>query len=617
MNLQSPTAIELSSSSTLNEIQALNEVQEELIPQEPQRDQLKEQQKDQQLEENVQKEEQNDLESELQEPQDLQEQPHEELQEMEHTDDIDEPFNKIDQLELPSRLRKRAEEGLLEIVESIIEEDLFKEEEIEESTKRKCCNAFCFPDKSCCHWPTGLDVTPMSPKLSISLSQGNKITKKLFFPTMPKIFRDFWVFLELSVTLFQLIFSLINIQFTTNRIYNVLYISLSSVNTALACFDAFTYYYQLGSCNSCLAKVRKKKQINELKEENNETRVTCKTKYLKILKTWLEVFRSIISELLLYPLVILDLFELLGENTFNVANQSQTITFIIFVVSNLYFVLNVYIVRIIMLCTTIFTFKKISSSNLSQNIEVIIRFLIHVIGQIVVHFLCIAAVGVKIHQENSVPHTGDYRVTPFLWFAILSGWIIPLLGTIGFFVLNYYWVQMFSIGLFLDMMSLLEGQSFGQALLRSKKKISEDTQEKTEKILKKIEFTKIKKEFVERNEASFFAKLLYPLKVPVFIIYAIFYNALSIAFCISLIFTLDSNGNVQSAIGNSDNTSTLLLVVIALIITANLHLVLVTNLWCFVCVLFIFFTVLFPSLAFLSGPIVLVMVLVFKCISRK
>lgn len=510
---------------------------------------------------------------------------------------------------LPPRLRKRAERALNDVIVSIDSDEYCGRED---ERKNKC---FEFCNKTCCHGP--LEVSPMSPSLSIALPRSTRMTKQMMFPILPKLVRDVWVFLELGLTLFQLIFSLVNIQFTTNRVYNILYIFLASLNTLMACIDAFTYYYQLGSCKTCYDKMRRETQVeSEICEASDAIqRLNCKTKYLKFLKTWIEVLRIILSELMLYPLVILDLFELLGSKTFNGSDQNQIITFFLFIFGSLYFVLNVYVVRLVMLMTTIITFKKIASLT-TGNIDILIRFLFHVIGQIIVHLLCIIAVGMKINQENSIPHEGDYRVTPFLLVAILSGWIVPLMGTIAFFIVNYYWLEMFSIGVFIDMMSLLEGQSFGQAVIRSRKKILKDVHEKTDEILKKVEFAKIKREYRERDEVNWFVKLLYPLKVPIFAIYALFYNGLLMMFCVSLVLTIDSNGNVTAAVTNSDNTSTAILLIIALLFTANLHLVLIINLWPFLCVLFVVLILLSTSVVFATGPLMCILALVYY-IARK
>ena len=47
------------------------------------------------------------------------------------------------------------------------------------------------------------------------------------------------------------------------------------------------------------------------------------------------------------------------------------------------------------------------------------------------------------------------NASPFLITAIILGWIIPVAGVSAFFVVNYYWMKEFSIGFWVNMISLL------------------------------------------------------------------------------------------------------------------------------------------------------------------
>ena len=48
---------------------------------------------------------------------------------------------------------------------------------------------------------------------------------------------------------------------------------------------------------------------------------------------------------------------------------------------------------------------------------------------------------------------------------IIFGWIIPMAGVFVFFIVNYYWTKEFSISFWVDMISLLQGQGFAEAVL--------------------------------------------------------------------------------------------------------------------------------------------------------
>ena len=453
---------------------------------------------------------------------------------------------------LPPKLKERAKIALLKVADS------FEKEEPQKSSKCSNCLKYCFlPNKRSCHchktccYHSLLEVEPMTPSLERGSRHGKKIAKQIMLPILPKVFRDVWVAVEIGLAVFQLIFSLINIQFNTNRTYNILYIIFSVISTILACTDVFIYYYQLQSCRVCC-----KKMCQHGRVVSQSTLGTNQNKYINFMATWLEMIRTILSELLVYPLMVLDLFELFGGSSFKLNTQTEIISFVLFLFSCFYFVLSVYVVRIIMLALTVSTLNQLGSLSAtgSKYNKIFVRFYIHMIGQFFIHFLCIAAVGVKIKQENTLEQE-SYQISPFLWVVVLSGWIIPLMGTLGFFVVNYYWLESFSIHLFIEMMSLLESKNFAEAVFHGKDKILSNAYKKSTNILKKIELNELAKKNKERNKACLLAKLLYPLKIPVFHPFALLYTTTVVAFSASLLLTTGNDGSIEATLTNNDAKS--------------------------------------------------------------
>ena len=227
--------------------------------------------------------------------------------------------------------------------------------------------------------------------------------------------------MELLFAIIQLLFGLIGTHYGFNHLYNAFYISLSFISIILSVTDACLHYYQLGSCKSLFTRCKNRlhSKQEELPEDANNTEmdavtetqmknICCRcchlsTKKKKLLNTWFEVIRTIVSELILYPLVILDLFEIVGDQTLR-----DQINFSLFILGSLYFVLAVYIARVIIAALVLLIVKCLlsKSKTTSSNIRFILRFLIHVhiIAQVIVHISIIIAVGIKVRQEN---HTGE------------------------------------------------------------------------------------------------------------------------------------------------------------------------------------------------------------------
>ena len=477
------------------------------------------------------------------------------------------------------KIRHRVTNALKEAVDAINKANETQAEEPMESSRIKdCFKCLCFPNHS-----------PFQKKTSKHLSNariiGAKMIPTIIFPATPQLFRDTWVFFELLFAIIQFIFGLISTNYRSNRLYNAFYISLSIVSIILSVIDAFLHYYQLGSCKLLFTRCKKRLNSNQedLQVENDTKRkeiimddvtdtqmkrcchlsVTKK----KLFNTWFEVIRTILSELLLYPLVILDLFEIVGNQRLR-----DQINFSLFIVGSLYFVLTVYIARVVISALTLLTVKRLLSESKtnSSNIRFILRFLIHIIAQVIVHISIVIAVGIKIRQENSAGN--NYTASPILWAVVIGGWVIPFLGAVSFFNVNYYWMQQFATGIYVEMISLLQTPSVADSLFQSK---SEMSLEHSKHFLENMQHKKVQKEYEQEvNTTSRFSKLIYPLKIPLFISFCILYNLFLGTFFACLFLTYD-DGNV-SVVSLDDYQGIILVIMIIFITLGNIHIVLLT-----------------------------------------
>ena len=489
-------------------------------------------------------------------------------------------------------------------------------------TSKKIVQSFFDVNLSFIKYPAILQPPQMSENLKEGSNIGSLMSRKFLMPGLPRLLSDIWVFIELFVTLFQLLFSLVNTQFTSNRLFNSAYIILATTNTMLACIDAFLYYYELGSCRLCYkwCKGQSLDDDDNDDDENDNEEGTAKTplccccpcfrlpaKWIKLFNQWFEVVRSVLSELLIYPLIILDLFELLGGGTFHPTNEQSRVSFCLFIVGSFYLVLSVYIGRSVMTISAIRSLGGLTSitTNDSSYTRVFVRFFLHVLIQIFVHLLCVIAVGLKIWQEDKSINGGTYIATPFLWAVMIGGWIIPFMGVVSFFVVNYYWLQQFSLGFFIDMIGLLEEPDFAEAVFQGKG-VSSNAREKSEKLLEDVHYRDVKKEAKIRNEnTNFVAKIVYPLKVPLMMMFAVFYNFVMGGFITSLLLDYDDNGNVTLITMNTGAGITTL-VTIAFLIISNIHVILIINLWLVVVTVISFILMLFSPVFIVIDLIALI-----------
>ena len=260
-----------------------------------------------------------------------------------------------------------------------------------------------------------------------------------------------------------------------------------------------------------------------------------------------------------------------------------------------------------MSAATIYSIRGLTSmtKNDSSYTRVFVRFLFHVIGQVFIHLLCVVAVGIKIWQEDKFVNGGTYVATPFLWAVIIGGWSLPFLGVVSYFVINYYWLQSFSIGLFIDMIGLLEEPDFAEIAFQGKNTMKEDAQEKAKKLLEDVKYSEVKTEAKQREEStSILAKLVYPLKVPIFLCYAIFYDVMVGGFIASLLLEYDNNNHVI-LIKLTDSTGIATLITIALLVLGNIHAIFIINLWMIIILLVIMLLIICSPVLIIIGAVIL------------
>ena len=584
--------------------------------------------------------------------------------------------------------------------------DDYDEKEEEELEKKKSCSGIAFSclfNGECCPkipTPGLFKVKPVSPKLKKAQKIGVKLGMKLLFPSIPKLLRDLWVGVELAAATVQFILACLQLNFNDDIKLGVSVFILTVVSFSLGLMDGWTYFYSLGSCHDCHEAIKQRRRgekgdsvdkggpdLADTAEEEMDDLPATKWQKVKLkwkkTKEWLdqsfELLRTVLSELLLYPLIMFDLLDLLGSE-FDVSTPDNQISFSLFLLGGLFLILTVYIVRFMILSTTIGQLNRMPVTCLKKqdHVMTITRFLIHVMLQVIVHFLCIVAVGVKIKQENFGNTTDSVIVSPYLLYSMVAGWVLPFLGILSFFVVKYYWFEEFSAGMYLDMLAMLQTQGFAEAVfhkqatqlasesaskfmgkiddtwkrqeqkqlkmsgLGQKKPGFLETEDETKMALddeieiavdekseptldenittdspstensshvqalqdtskdymKSIDFNKTKVEFESRQASTSYAyKFLYPLKIPLFALFAIFYDAVFISFCSSLLLTSDSQGGYRVSAFDGGSFSISIIVCVVFIIIGNINILIAINLWIVIAVLS--FTILLPFLPFI------------------
>ena len=208
-------------------------------------------------------------------------------------------------------------------------------------------------------------------------------------------------------------------------------------------------------CCSCL---KDEEERNKSDSDTESGKKRCSAGWWKDVA---DVLRTFISEAIFYPLLICDIFEFITARGWRLETPEERVSFALFVISAFAIILYAYVARIALLCITIYNVQKRrrASENVRTGLAFQIYFAVHVFLQMLAQIFMLIAIGAKIHYENRNydPNdpTSQIYASSYLWYMIIAGYIMPLCGILTFYIVAYYWVQEFPIGLCIDLLKIL------------------------------------------------------------------------------------------------------------------------------------------------------------------
>ena len=482
-------------------------------------------------------------------------------------------------------------------------------------------------------------ATKLSARLKQARSQGFQIMKGILFPSIPAVFQDLWVYTELAITISAFVFGALDtFQSSDPSVYSYVYFILAVISFTLVLTDSYLYFIELGSCARGYKFIRSKlkersgqQDMDILEdhegEESSRKWYQLSPKWKQYFNTWFEVIRNTLTELLLYPLLIFDLLSFIVERGYQPSDTMQRADFGLFLMESFYLILSVYIMRTVLVTTSMISLIRLpTDKNDDSTKPILIQFSVHMIGQVIVHIMIVLVLAVKINSENPAlvstmtngtlnngtsismeDDDSDINASIFLIVAMVTGGIVPLIGSAMFFLANYYWMQQFSISFWVNMISLLQGESFAEAVFGGE---GVSSKEKALEFVQQSQFSKVKKELKKFKSPTLFTKLRFPTQIPGLVLIGILYNTLFLTFIGSLMLTQDQvDGSIQLAIFDEDPGLTSLFIISTLtLVVANIHVLLLINTLILVSVvLFVLFIVVLVLSIFLSVTIVLPM----------
>lgn len=404
----------------------------------------------------------------------------------------------------------------------------------------------------CCSW---LKAPNQSKDLQFAESAGFKLLPSFLFPAVPKLLEDFWVALELLVVLFDFLFNCI--VYSGTRL-DTFVVAFSVLAVVLSLLDTYLYVIDGSSCKSCVKGIRNKLSSHVKPNISNHEVTKCHAipdSLKKKLGTWLQIIRTVVVELVLFPLTIADLIELIELKTFTGTDAESRINFGLFIVGVFFLILTVYFMRIFMALSSIVSVKRLPKSTSNDTVLLVIKFCLHLVAQTVVHASIFVMISSKLRQETCTDLsnltstsniTNSITISPFLWYQMGSGAFLPLVGTIFFFLLNLPALKQFSVSIYVDIMTTVVNESFADLVFQGEG--IKTAKRKADKVAKKSQVSNIRSEFESyRKQFTFKHKMLYRLTSPLVVISSTAYFYITVGF-----FVCHSLGYADPCDGNSD-----------------------------------------------------------------
>ena len=473
-------------------------------------------------------------------------------------------------------------------------------------------------------------TTSLTPELHKANDEGWKMITAIAFPSLPAILQDLWVYLELALSIAAFAIGFVGLfPIDTNVAFESAHLAFTILGLVLALIDGFIYFVELGSCTRSYRYYKKKLSQPEESEGVDEDvhiqrKSCCKPEIKEKINTFFEMARSIISELVLYPTLVLDLFSFIVERSYQPEDAVGRADYGLFIIGSFYLIIAVYVMRIFVLVGSIYSLTHLpvntKGAGHTMDSSLMIKFCFHSLGQILVHLLIVIVIAAKINNENrnmdsmngnssilnGTEETPTIRASPFLWTSIVLGWLLPLAGTAAFFAANYYWIREFSVGFWLNMISLLQGASFAESVFGDDG--LSDVKSKALEFVDQSDYLKVKKQLTRYKSPPWYTKFFYPSRVPVVAISALIYDICLFTFIFALMFTYTEE--IELVILEDDKILTITFFVCTiLIVLANIHNLVLINLVLFGLIFIVTFVIIFitfiviPLLVFVYLPL--------------
>jgi hypothetical protein len=430
------------------------------------------------------------------------------------------------------------------------------------SCTTSCLNSFCQPCNNPCKDTPGVKM--FTETLHKGSEAGRVIFQEIIFPLICPFTRDLIAISEFLVGLTGLILSIVSFSLGNNAAYNILHIVLAILSTLLGLIDMIVSLIFSAAFAKVIKKLRCHRTIGNDTQANQN-----RNKEPSFLKKGWDIGRILISEAILYPLLVCDLIEFIVDKDYEVDEPSDIVNLILFILSSVSLVFYVYIMRLGVLIAMIVHLQKCrklkpeqqkalcewsaeneittekgdeldpTTATKARNFQV--YFIFHVMGQMAMQIMMIVAISLKIDDDNrNRTLDSPLHISIELWLMLVAGYIMPFFGILSFFIPTFYWIYEHENGLCLDILSLLNMPGIDHVLFPDGDDIKEAC-ESIRKIASKLnDGNNLRESFDELRNVHFCSKASYAFRNPFLVVACLVYSFAQFTFVIIAIIAIQN-----------------------------------------------------------------------------
>ena len=291
----------------------------------------------------------------------------------------------------------------------------------------------------------------LSPRLRKLQVKGNELIRSIVLPVLSRWESKLHMLLLASLILgfVSLVSAVTNAKLNPHNVFTPVRITMAVCTILLSLMHLIIKYLhnrkanygipdcdRTGNCKSCLK--------------------------LCSLSMW-ELYCILLKEAFEYPIIVCTIIENATTKSFQTPSEKWHLCYFVFCI--LKFAFEVYFIRLLVICYNIHSLRQLRQGSTQAKYRLLtghglmleVNFSFLVFFQILSQILMLATLWVKVKCINQfVQDQEEVNISLCCWILITSGFILPILGTLAFYLPWHKQIQIYPVEFMIDLFNTLQ-----------------------------------------------------------------------------------------------------------------------------------------------------------------